>query len=191
MLLSKVTGPDHEKNLTKAGKIIKKLNPFNSLDCETTGIYGGIEKRLFSITKNKIHLDNAIKSYNRGFILDHNYYNGENVVNCLIYKLLDSTDNEELIYLKYNINNLNKDVLSLALQEKDKQIRENSDCDYWLFATISLSYLLTGDNSHHIDFKSEFEDQSIYDREKKAFKETEDLRKEALERLMSITIEKS
>lgn len=191
LLLSKVTGPDHEKNLTKAGKIIKKLNPFNSLDCETTGIYGGIEKRLFSITKNKIHLDNAIKSYNRGFILDHNYYNGENVVNCLIYKLLDSTDNEELIYLKYNINNLNKDVLSLALQEKDKQIRENSDCDYWLFATISLSYLLMGDNSHYIDFKSEFEDQSIYDREKKAFKETEDLRKEALERLMSITIEKS
>lgn len=191
LLLSKVTDTDHKRNLIEAEKIIKKLNPFNSLDCETTGIYGGIEKRLFSITKYKTHLDNAIRSYNRGFILDHNYYNGENVVNCLIYKLLDSTDNEELIYLKYSINNLNKDVLNLALQEKDKQIRENSDCDYWLFATISLSYLLMGDNPNYIEFKSEFECQSIYDREKQAFKETEDLRKEALKRLMSITIEKS
>lgn len=190
LLLSKVTGTDREKNLTEAGKIIKTLNPFNSLDCETTGIYGGIEKRLFSITNRKIHLDNAIKSYNRGFILDHNYYNGENVVNCLIYKLLDSTDNEELIYLKYSINNLNKDVLNLALQEKDKQIRENSDCDYWLFATISLSYLLMGKKSEYSEYKNEFEDHAIYDRENKSFKETEELRNKALNKLMSITIEK-
>lgn len=48
-----------------------------------------------------------------------------------------------------------------------------------------------GDNPNYIEFKSEFECQSIYDREKQAFKETEDLRKEALKRLMSITIEKS
>lgn len=110
LLLSKVIGHDHEKKLREAEKIIKTLNPFNSLDCETTGIYGGIEKRLFSITKSKINLDNAIKSYTRGFILDHDYYNGENVINCLIYKLLDSNDNEELVYLKYRINNLNKEV---------------------------------------------------------------------------------
>ena len=188
LLLSKVIGHDHEKKLREAEKIIKTLNPFNSLDCETTGIYGGIEKRLFSITKSKINLDNAIKSYTRGFILDHDYYNGENVINCLIYKLLDSNDNEELVYLKYRINNLNKEVLKLALQEKDKQTAENSDCVYWIFATISLSYLLMDNNKDYQDYKNEFESQAVYDREKKSFKETEDLRKKALEKLMLITI---
>lgn len=189
LLLSKVTDADHERNLIEAEKIIKKLNPFNSLDSETTGIYGGIEKRLFSTTKRKVYLDRAIKSYNRGFILENNYYNGENVVNCLIYKFLDSTDKEEPLYLKYSIINLNKEVLRLALQEQDKQIRENSDCDYWLLATISLSYLLMGNNSSYNDYKNDFENQAIYDREKKAFKETEELRKEALKRLNSVTIE--
>lgn len=37
LLLSKVIGHDHEKKLREAEKIIKTLNPFNSLDCETEG----------------------------------------------------------------------------------------------------------------------------------------------------------
>ena len=46
-----------------------------------------------------------------------------------------------------------------------------------------------GNNSSYNDYKNDFENQAIYDREKKAFKETEELRKEALKRLNSVTIE--
>ncbi|MHA8110396.1 tetratricopeptide repeat-containing protein [Lactobacillaceae bacterium Melli_B4] len=80
LFLSKVDGGKSKERLIQAEKIINRLKPLESFDNETTGIYGGIEKRLYNITGNSIYLDNAINAYNRGFIIRKDYYNGENVV---------------------------------------------------------------------------------------------------------------
>lgn len=179
LFLSKSSGKNYEKNLKKAEKIIKTLDPFNSLDSETTGIYGAIEKRLYDLNKNDIKLQNAITIYNRSFVLNHSYYNGENVVNCLIYKLLKTHDPEELIHLKYEIINLNKEVLKIAEQELNIQNSEGSSSDYWTYATISLSYLLENQTINYQQYKQEFEDNSTENWELESFKNTEELRKKA------------
>lgn len=183
LFLSKSCGKNYEKNLKKAEKIIKTLDPFNSLDSETTGIYGAIEKRLYDLTKNDIKLQNAITIYNRSFVLNHSYYNGENVVNCLIYKLLKTHDPEELIHLKYEITNLNKEVLKIAEQELNIQNSEGSSSDYWTYATISLSYLLENQTINYQQYKQEFEDNSTENWELESFKNTEELRKKANKKL--------
>ncbi|AZZ60881.1 hypothetical protein DSM07_05955 [Oenococcus sp. UCMA 16435] len=186
LFLSKVVDANHnpdKTSLTKAEEIIKKLNPFASLDSETTGIYGAIEKRLFICTKSTPYLENAIKSYNRSFVLSRNYYNGENVVNCLLYKLSKSNGTEEQAYLKYRIKIVNKEVLKLAEREYERQLSESSDCDYWLSATISLSCLLEGQNDQYIQYRQLFFDHLTYDWEKESYQTTESLRQDGLNEL--------
>lgn len=188
LFLSKSSGENYDKNLKKAETVIKKLDPFNSLDSETTGIYGAIEKRLYELTQNNIKLQNAITSYNRSFVLNHSYYNGENVVNCLIYKLLQCQDPEELIYLKYEIINLNKKVLKIVEQEYTRQKLEGSSTDYWIYATISLSYLIENDTTNYQQYKQEFEDNCTENWEMETFKKTEELRQRANNLLKKITL---
>lgn len=186
LFLSKSSDINYAKNLKKAEKIIKKLDPFNSLDSETTGIYGAIEKRLYDLTQNDIKLQNAIVSYNRSFVLNHNYYNGENVVNCLIYKLIKSNDPEEQIHLKYEIITLNKEVLKIAEQELNNQRSEGLSCDYWIYATISLSNLLENKTTNYQQYKQEFEDNLTENWEMESFNKTKKLRKKANKMLKKI-----
>lgn len=165
--------------LIDAENIIKKLNPLSSFDTETTGIYGGIEKRLYLNRHKKYNLENAIKSYQRGYILKNDYYNGENYVNCLCIKFLNfELTNTERIYYIELINIISNQVLKLAHSEYNAD--EN---DYWAAATLSNCYLLINDNDNADFYSEEFEDKSGNSEEIKSFKETQKLRNDFLKKV--------
>jgi tetratricopeptide (TPR) repeat protein len=64
--------------LKEASDLLSRLNPAISNDTETLGLWGAVHKRLWDKVKDAAALDKAIRSYERGFSLRNDYYNGIN-----------------------------------------------------------------------------------------------------------------
>jgi hypothetical protein len=56
-----------------------QAEPRDFHDTETLGLWGAVHKRLWDKTKDAAALDKAIRSYERGFSLRNDYYNGINL----------------------------------------------------------------------------------------------------------------
>jgi hypothetical protein len=65
--------------LLDAQALLLTLGPIRSHDTETLGLWGAVHKRLWDITRDPAHIDEAIRGYERGFHLKHDYYNGINL----------------------------------------------------------------------------------------------------------------
>ena len=70
--------PDAEEALEEARELLATLNPETSNDTETLGLWGAVHKRLWEVTQDREHLDEAVRGYERGFYLRNDYYNGIN-----------------------------------------------------------------------------------------------------------------
>jgi hypothetical protein len=71
--------PDELSALKEAQVILGELNPMHSNNAETLGLWGAVHKRLFEIAKQRADLDTAIMSYEKGYRLLSDYYNGINL----------------------------------------------------------------------------------------------------------------
>lgn len=71
--------PTEADALAEARTLLAGLNPETSNDTETLGLWGAVHKRLWDISKATSDLDEAIRSYERGFYLRNDYYNGINL----------------------------------------------------------------------------------------------------------------
>jgi hypothetical protein len=71
--------PDELSALKEAQVIVGELNPMHSNNAETLGLWGAVHKRLFEIANQRADLDTAIQSYEKGFRLLSDYYNGINL----------------------------------------------------------------------------------------------------------------
>ena len=148
----KSKAPNETLALDKALDIIKMLNPKNSLDIETLGITGAIYKRLFRLNKNFDYLDEAIYYYNKGYIIQNDYYNGENYANCLLLKTKrDGLTDEEVIYLKFANKNVQKEIIRII--ESDLKAGE---INFWMYATLSVCYFCLGEDENHKKYQDEF-----------------------------------
>ncbi len=58
--------------------ILEKLQPHLTNDPETLGLWGAVHKRVWELGNDRAHLDEAIRSYEKGFCLKDDYYNGIN-----------------------------------------------------------------------------------------------------------------
>lgn len=77
----KIKQPDAqtaEAALLKAKEILRKLNPEQSADPETLGLWGAVHKRLWEIRRDEGSLEQAIWAYEKGFYLKNDHYNGIN-----------------------------------------------------------------------------------------------------------------
>jgi hypothetical protein len=64
--------------LNESCELLYTLDPTTSNDTETLGLWGAVHKRLWDKAKDEVALDKAIRSYERGFYLRNDYYNGIN-----------------------------------------------------------------------------------------------------------------
>jgi hypothetical protein len=64
--------------LKEACDLLYTLDPATSNDTETLGLWGAVHKRLWEKARDEVALDKAIRSYERGFYLRNDYYNGIN-----------------------------------------------------------------------------------------------------------------
>lgn len=75
--------PSEGEALQKARTILERLAPRTSNDTETLGLWGAVHKRLWEVSANRADLDEAVRSYERGFYIRNDYYNGINLAYLL------------------------------------------------------------------------------------------------------------
>jgi len=126
--------PDPKTALEEARSILRALNPEISNDPETLGLWGAVHKRLWDLTNERVHLDEAIAAYERGFYLKQDYYNGINLAFLLnVRAALDekSGDRAEAITDFITARRVRRQVLQLCEAALRAQPR-----DYWILATM-------------------------------------------------------
>jgi tetratricopeptide (TPR) repeat protein len=89
---SKLPDPIHA--LRNAQSILRELRPDISTDAETLGLWGAVHKRLWDLVENQEDLETAIYSYEKGFFLRNDYYNGINLAYLYDLRASISTGNE-------------------------------------------------------------------------------------------------
>jgi tetratricopeptide (TPR) repeat protein len=141
--------------LKEACDLLYKLNPATSNDTETLGLWGAVHKRLWDKAQDTVALDKAIRSYERGFSLRNDYYNGINFAFMLNIRAAHCTDRAEAIADFVQARRVRKEVVSIcdewlasnpapddaASPEAKKQYLENK---YWVVATKAEAYLGMG-----------------------------------------------
>ncbi|MDY3596975.1 TRAFs-binding domain-containing protein [Anaerotignum sp.] len=173
----KAKKPNETLALQKALEVIMTLKPNTSLDLETLGITGAIYKRLYKVNNNFDYLDEAIKMYQRGYTIRNDYYTGENYANCLLLKTKkEGISIEEINYLQFSSKKTYSEIIDLLLAEL-----KNGEIDYWMYATLSTSYYVTGDNEKHKEYEKLFLTHLSADWEKETYFENLELIKSCLQ----------
>ena len=75
----KSESPNKIAALEAATGVLENLQPKLAGDAETVGLWGAIHKRLWDARHSRVDLDEAIRSYERGFQLKNDHYNGINL----------------------------------------------------------------------------------------------------------------
>ncbi len=145
--------PNELDSLKEAQELLKLLDPTNSNDPETLGLWGAIHKRLWEITKEQNYLDDAIRAYERGFYLRNDYYNGINYSFLLNVRAAQSNDTAEAIADFIQARRVRKEVLSICntwLNNNPEPIGQDATpkiiedywkSRYWVQATVGEAYI--------------------------------------------------
>lgn len=125
--------PNKMEALEAGWKIIELLCPDKSLDTETLGIAGAISKRMHLATKSDSWIDKALYFYRRGYMIENDYYNGENVANCLLRKMkMLSRNKNEYKALDYERKNICKNIIASLSDKQDDKL------DAWECASMAV-----------------------------------------------------
>jgi len=79
LLTYKSKHPNELQALLDARELLRLLKPETSNDPETLGLWQAVHKRLWGVTNDYRHLDEAVRAAERGFYLRNDYYNGINL----------------------------------------------------------------------------------------------------------------
>lgn len=148
--------PNEIEALKEAHKLLNILNPSISNDTETLGLWGAVHKRLWVLEKKHEYLDEAIRTYERGFYIKNDYYNGINLAFLLNIRADQADERADAIADFVQARRIRKEVLSICEQwlkdhKKPKKNRGSSSEDkalieytknwYWVKATMAEAYL--------------------------------------------------
>jgi hypothetical protein len=130
--------PDPASALLEARDLLLTLNPDKTHDPETLGLLGAIWKRLYELDpKDGSTLDQAISSYEHGFYLKNDYYNGINFAYLLNVRASISLGEEAVA----------DSVLARRARTKVVKICESTELrklspeeQYWILATLEEAY---------------------------------------------------
>lgn len=143
--------PNEREALLKALNILSVLNPVDSLDTETIGIFAAIHKRLFHLDMDFGMLETAISFYQKGYMIKKDYYNGENYANCVLMQIRkDGVSKEDIIYFSYEHLKIRKELIEII------KLLEIPQEDFWVFSTLSLSYYALNDLSNYEKYRDLF-----------------------------------
>lgn len=106
--------PTEKDALIEAHHLLNLMNPDTSNDTETLGLWGSVHKRLWQITSQLDHLNEAIRAYKRGFYLRNDYYNGINYAFLLNVRAAQLTDHAEAITDFMNARRTRIEVLAIC-----------------------------------------------------------------------------
>jgi hypothetical protein len=142
--------------LREAASLLSTLSPATSNDTETLGLWGAVHKQLWEKTREPDALDQAFRSYERGFLLGKDYYNGINfafLLNLRAAKALASATGLETLTLRASAiadfvraEQVRAEVLAICQQRLSALVAPEPGADpkvidafkdnrYWIMAT--------------------------------------------------------
>jgi tetratricopeptide (TPR) repeat protein len=153
LITYKSKSPNELGSLNEAHQLLKLLDPTNSNDPETLGLWAAVHKGLWDLNKKADNLDEAVRAYERSFYLRNDYYNGINYAFLLNIRSAESNDPAEAIADFVQAKRVRKEVLSICKKWlENNPIPEGRDATpkvledywnsrYWVQATMGEAYI--------------------------------------------------
>ena len=150
--------PSAEEALMEARGLLSLLEPHTSNDTETLGLWGSVHKQLWALTKDRSHLDEAVRAYERGFYLRNDYYNGINFAFLLNVRAANTGDVAEAIADFVQARRVRKEVIDICkrwLEENPEPagseaaegaLQKYQESKYWVLATLAEAYFGLGES---------------------------------------------
>src|SRR5262245_21489294 len=136
--------PDKIAALEAAARILESLQPKLAGDAETVGLWGAIHKRIWDARHSRADLDEAIRSYERGFQLKNDHYNGINLAFLFDVRAKESSGDEALAD-RVLASRTRSRVLEICDHELKAAAKEPAkfqpDAVYWLRASRAEALL--------------------------------------------------
>jgi hypothetical protein len=134
--------PTPQKALEEARDLLVTLNPATSNDTETLGLWGAVHKRLWDLTQDPAHLDEAVRGYERGFYLRNDYYNGINLAFILNVRAANAKSRAEAVADFVQAERVRREVLDICRDILEKERQPGADKlpaadKYWVLATVA------------------------------------------------------
>jgi hypothetical protein len=147
--------PDEKTALHVAAEILDYLQPHNSFDPETLGLWASVQKRLFEHTGDAKNLEEALFALERGFFIKGDYYNGINLAFMLDTKA--SASELEMKQELFGVSRyVRRKVIDNCLEELAKPDLSKDD-QYWIMATMYEAYVGLGDEASASEWKTRME----------------------------------
>jgi hypothetical protein len=138
--------PTPQQALEEARDLLKTLNPETSNDTETLGLWGSVHKRLWELTNDTTHLDEAVRGHTRGFYLRNDYYNGINLAFLLNVRAANQQGRAESVADFVQARRIRREVLSIC-ESVLKNENLSAGEKYWVLATMAEAHLGVGDDA--------------------------------------------
>jgi len=136
--------PSPMEALENARDILRQLNPEMSTDAETLGIRGAIRKRMYELGGDPGNLETALRSYEKGFYLKNDYYNGINL--AFLFNVRGSQSSPDDKIADYVLaERTRRAVIPLCEQELASEAAPNDP--YWILATLAEAWYGLGENA--------------------------------------------
>lgn len=145
LLTYKSKHPKEETALREARELLTVLNPATSNDTATLGLWGAVHKRLWESTRDRAFLDEAVRSYERGFYLRNDYYNGINLAYLLNVRSANTNTPAEAIADFVQAQRIRHEVIKICQNFLNTE-KPSADVLYWVKATQAEACFGTGDD---------------------------------------------
>jgi tetratricopeptide (TPR) repeat protein len=147
--------PSKEEALWEAHELIRSnLDPENTNDPETTGLWAAVHKRLWLENKDVKHLEESISALERGFKLQNDYYNGINLAYMFNERAaLEGATPAEAIADYVQAQRTRTRVIEICEKALESEI-EKADEKYWILATLWEACVGINDEVRSGDWKA-------------------------------------
>lgn len=150
-----VTDEEKEIYLNDALRILDVLKDSN--DPETFGLRGAIYKRLSKINHDNLcYLDRAIENYEKGYMLNYDFYTGENLAYCYNKKSFLSEDNDEKIYCKIQAKKIREKIYKILSEKFELEDRSKIPNIKWMSATYAICCYTCNEVEKGYDYEKDF-----------------------------------
>jgi hypothetical protein len=152
----KSKSPSPKDALEEARALLLTLNPATSNDTETLGLWGAVHKRLWDLTRDGAHLEEALRGYERGFQLRNDSYNGINFAFLLNVRAADAARRATAARSPSEATQLLADAIACFVDARKVRAEVLKICEaeveklpsaekYWVLATRAEAHLGMGD----------------------------------------------
>lgn len=152
--------PTPQQALEEARDLLKTLNPESSNDIWTLGLWGTVHERLWKVTSDQAHLNEALRAYERSFNQRRDYFNGIHEAFLRNVRATKSDNRAEAIADFIIAQRLRREVIPICEEwlkstkppsgesaAAKRALNEHLEEKSWVMATIAEAYMGTGDDA--------------------------------------------